>query len=92
MMGDLYAWSEVVVMAYEREGIGEDVEMESVNGWSDLRGGQAVEVGIAARNICRWLKDIRSKNVCEDVLRELRDLNAAEFEGQGEMLSEDDVV
>jgi hypothetical protein len=64
-----------------------------MSGWSDLRDGQAIEVGIAARNICWWLKDRRSKNVCENVLMELRDLEAMEFRSQeGDMLSEDDAI
>jgi hypothetical protein len=92
-MRDLYAWGKVVARGLgEGGGLGDDVEMESLDGWSDLEEeSRAVRVGEAAKSLCRWFRDRRARGICEEVLGELRGLEEMEVRRQGERESEDGV-
>lgn len=86
VMRDLYAWGEVVVRAFEGGVFEEDVDMdEESERWSDLGESQAVSIGKAAKRFCEALRDRRAWNLCDDVVRELRDME------EREMANEDSV-
>lgn len=97
VMRDLYAWGEVVVRGLEEGGVGAgidmDVEMESQSGWSEIGEGKAARVGMAAKNLCRWLNDKQAANLCDDLTMELEALEEIEFRSRDEreMVSGDGV-
>jgi hypothetical protein len=93
VMRDLYSWGELMVKGLEESGglgFGEDEEMESLGGWSEEESG-AVRVGDAAKSLCRWLRNRRAWDTCEEVLEELRELEECEFRRESGEVSEDGV-